>query len=95
MNNYIARVELHHATSIQDYDKLHSSMYKKGFLRLIVGDDQKTYQLPTGTYVLRASTISLEDARNNAAAAAAETGKSSEIIVSDWVQAGWVGLPTV
>jgi len=95
MANYIARVELHHALSYQDYEKLHASMYNRGFLRFIAGSDNRTYQLPTGTYVLRGSSISLQDALSLASAAAAETGKASETIVSDWDSASWRGLPTV
>lgn len=95
MANYIARVELHKAVSYEDYEKLHSSLYRRGFLRVIAGDDKNTYQLPTGTYVLRGCNVSLQDALNLTNAAAAETGKASETIVSNWDSALWKGLPVI
>jgi hypothetical protein len=94
MANYIARVELHKADS-DDYEQLHTSMANKGYSRTIQGSDQKTYQLPTGTYVVRNSNASLDTALNAAKEAASETGKSSWVIVADWTQARWSGLVVV
>jgi len=50
MANFIARVELHSA-SYADYENLHAYMQRLEYARHIKGDDGKTYQLPTGTYV--------------------------------------------
>jgi len=48
MANYLARVELHKATS-EDYETLHEAMRKRGFTRFIVSSEKKKYRLPTGT----------------------------------------------
>lgn len=90
MANYIARVELH-AASYDDYEVLHAQMKKQGYSRAIVGDNNLTYQLPTGTYVL-SSNISAQDALNRAGEAANATSKTSAIIVADWNAARWRGL---
>ncbi len=94
MANYIARVELHKAT-YQDYEQLHANMAGRGYARTIVGDDGKTYQLPTGTYVARNATASLQVALDAAEEAATETGKAWSIIVADWSAARWNGLSVV
>jgi hypothetical protein len=91
MANYIARVELHAAT-YDDYETLHAEMASRGYPRTIVGSDGVTYQLPTGTYVMRGTNISLQDALDRAGAAANATGKKSSIIVADWTGAKWRGL---
>jgi hypothetical protein len=80
--NYLARVELHNA-NYQDYERLHASMQKRGFLRTIVGDNGKR-QLPTGTYLVQGSGVPLEGAYSAAEAAANETGKTFWVIVVDW-----------
>jgi hypothetical protein len=94
MANYIARVELHKADS-DDYEQLHTNMANKGYSRTIQGSDGKNYQLPTGTYVVRNTSVSLDTALNAAKEAAKETGKNYSIIVADWTQASWVGLVVV
>jgi hypothetical protein len=94
MANYIARVELHSAT-YDDYEILHSQMQMRGFYRRIVGGNGVTYELPTGTYVMRNTSISAQDAVNKAGEAAAVTGKSNSIIVADWTLATWRGLKVV
>ena len=94
MANYIARVELHAATD-DDYEVLHDAMEHRGYARTIMGSDNRTYHLPTGTYVMRDAMCSLEEALNRAAAAAKETGKTSSIIVTDWNAARWIGLKAV
>jgi hypothetical protein len=90
MATYIARVELHSATK-DDYEVLHGQMQLRGYARTIVGNDNVTYQLPTGTYVL-GSTISLQDALNRAGEAANATGRKNAIIVAEWSTASWRGL---
>jgi hypothetical protein len=93
MANYLARVELHKAT-YEDYEALHEAMRQRGFVRTIVANDGKKYQLPTGTYVAEKTTATLEQAYSAAQAAAAETGKSSWVIVVDWTAARF-SLPQV
>jgi hypothetical protein len=94
MANYIARVELHKANG-DDYEQLHISMANKGYSRTIQSDDGKTYQLPTGTYVVSNTNVTIDTALNAAKAAANETGKNSSIIVADWTRASWSGLAVV
>jgi Endoribonuclease GhoS len=94
MANYIARVELHSA-SWNDYERLHATMYQRGFLRTIKASDGKWYQLPTGTYVVEGSNSSLQNALSAATAAAQETGRQSWVLVADWNAATWLGLPLV
>lgn len=83
--NYLARVELHKATS-EDYETLHEAMRKRGFTRFIFSDQNKKYRLPTGTYVATGSRWTLQQAYDFAVAvaAAADTRKSSWVIVVDW-----------
>jgi hypothetical protein len=45
MANYMARIELHSATW-NDYEVLHASMQRRGFLRIIKSSNGKSYQLP-------------------------------------------------
>lgn len=91
MPNYIARVELHSA-SYDDYDNLHGQMLRRGFARAVKGDDGRTYQLPTGSYLSTGSFASASAALQAAVAAAAATGKASAIIAADWNCASWQGL---
>jgi hypothetical protein len=93
MSNYIARVELHSAT-YDDYERLHYVMSQHGFARMIRGSDGKDYHLPTGTYVMRNTSVSRSDALDRAGTAAGQTGKKSSIIVADWESATWRGLPS-
>jgi hypothetical protein len=94
MSNFIARVELHSA-SYADYESLHIYMQQKGYGRIIKGDDGKTYQLPTGTYVSASGLPSTSAALQSAVAAANATGKTSAVIVADWNSASWQGLQGV
>ena len=91
MANYIARVELHAAT-YDDYEELHGNMGQQGFSRVIRGSDGKDYHLPTGTYVMRNTSVSRSDALDRSGNAAQQTGKNSSIIVADWENATWRGL---
>jgi len=94
MPNFIARVELHSA-SYADYESLHVYMQQGGFARIIKGDDGKVYQLPTGTYVSAAAMPSTAAALQIAVVAANATGKTSSIIIAEWVSAAWQGLSVV
>lgn len=49
MAKFSVRVELH-AASYVDYEKLHASMERRGFSRMIKADGGKTYHLPTAEY---------------------------------------------
>jgi hypothetical protein len=91
MANYLARVELHHA-SVDDYERLHSSMQQRGYQRTIAGDDGVIYQLPAGTYFVSGTSAVLSVALSAAVDAADETGKKSAVFVTDWQLARWHGL---
>jgi hypothetical protein len=93
MSNYLVRVELHGATYV-NYEHLHKAMAAKGFVRNILGGDGKTYALPTAEYV--ASTPQGgATVRTQAEAAAASTRLNHAILVVDFSQAWWNGLPQV
>jgi hypothetical protein len=91
MANYLARVELYLA-SPEDYERLHLSMHKRGYVRKITGEDGVIYQLPTGTYFVTGTSALLSVALNAAVDAANETGKQSSVFVTDWQSARWYGL---
>jgi hypothetical protein len=86
MANYLARVELHNA-KYEDNETLHEAMRQRGFVRTIVANDEKKYQLPTGTYVAENTTAILQQAFSAAQAAATATGKAFWVIVVDWTSA--------
>jgi hypothetical protein len=91
MQSYIVRVELHGA-DYQDYEQLHVAMAQRGLSRIILGSDGQKYQLPTAEYVI--STVSsLSQVRDAARAAAATTGRSCWVLVSEYSNCGWFGLP--
>ncbi len=94
MANFLARVELHAAT-YADYEVLHASMSRRGFLRRITADDGRNYQLPTGTYVVMNTTSTLQNALTAANTAASETRKQSWVFVAEWSSASWMNLVTV
>jgi hypothetical protein len=60
MSNYIVRVELHSAGS-EDYEILYAQMEQRDYSRTTVGSDGFTYELPTGTYVVRDTNIVVGD----------------------------------
>lgn len=91
MASYTARVELHSAI-YADYETLHTAMQNRGYLRTIVGDDGKTYWLPTGTYDMPSASVDITRARAIAAEAAQQTGKTLGVIVVERGQAAWQGL---
>lgn len=94
MSSYFARVELHSAAK-DDYEVLHASMQRRSFKRTIKGGDGRTYQLPTGTYVMENTNDLLSDAVNAANDAAKETGKKSWVLAVEWSNASWLNLPIV
>lgn len=87
MADYFTRVELHRADS-DDYDVLHAAMKDAGFFRAVRGHDGKVVrQLPTATYHKSALTDSASTVRDQAKAAADQTGKKSKVLTvesSDW-----------
>jgi hypothetical protein len=49
MPGFTIRVEMHRASEAQ-YARLHADMARASYLRTIVGNDGKTYVLPTAEY---------------------------------------------
>lgn len=91
MANYLARVELELA-GLEDYERLHTGMRRRGYLREIAGEDGEVYVLPTGTYYVTDSSAVLSVALSAAVDAANETGKPAAVFVTDWHAARWAGL---
>jgi hypothetical protein len=93
MMSFTTRIELHSATW-QDYSNLHTHMENAGFSRTILGDNGVTYALPTAEYVATGNyTIQQVYAAANTAAAA--TGKSAAVFVSETTRWRWGGLSPV
>jgi len=91
MANYMARIELRDATP-EDYERLDAAMQRRGYLRMMPGEDGASYQLPTGTYYVTGSSAMLEVALRAAVDAAQEAGKQAAVMVTDWRSAQWSGL---
>ena len=95
MTNYLARVELYEATEEGDYDKLHAAMEERGFLPQIKADDGILYWLPTGTYVIQDTDMTLTVAHDAAMAAAGQTGFEYSVIVVEFENTQWTNLEVV
>lgn len=93
MPAFTTRVELHNA-SYSDYETLHAAMARRGFSRLITSDDGVTYQLPTAEYE-RSGNLTAQQVLDAAKAAAAETGKSFAVLVTEATRRMWHGLAQV
>jgi len=93
MANFLARIELDIAGP-EDYERLHDSMRRRGYLCEITGEDGVVYQLPTGTYYVTDSSAVLSVALSAAVDAANETGKQAAVFVTKWDAARWSGLHT-
>ena len=93
MARFTTRVELHSA-SYSDYETLHAAMGRRGFSRYIAADDGKTYQLPTAEYD-KTGNFTAQQVLDAAKAAAAETGKSYAVLVTEAVSRTWIGLQQV
>jgi hypothetical protein len=93
MADFITRVELHDA-DWSDYERLHAAMEAEKFYRVIKGSNDKWYHLPTAEYH-STGTLSAEDVRELAKKAAAKTGKSFSVLVSQATDIVWYNLPEV
>jgi|SRR5580704_616847 hypothetical protein len=93
MAKFSVRVELH-AASYADYEKLHASMERRGFSRIIMADGGKTYHLPTAEYD-GGGDITRQQVLELAKVAAAETGKTFEVFVTESAGRVWFGLKEV
>jgi hypothetical protein len=90
MAKFTVRVELHSA-SYSDYETLHASMERHGFSRFIKADDGKTYHLPTAEYV-RSGELTRQQVLDSAKDAAAETGKTFAVLVTESEGRTWFSL---
>jgi hypothetical protein len=88
--SYLVRIELHSA-SYPDYEALHRAMALRGFARTIRASDGKIYQLPTAEYAIE-TTMSGEQIRSQASAAADTTGRQYGVLVVAYNSAWWTGL---
>jgi hypothetical protein len=93
MPAFTTRVELHNA-SYSDYETLHAAMGRRGFSRLITSDDGVTYQLPTAEYDCSGN-LTTQLVLDAAKAAAAETGKTFAVLVTEAPRRMWRGLAQV
>ena len=92
MSAFLTRVELHGAV-YQDYVNLHTHMKALGFSNTIRGSDGVLYQLPPAEYHLVFNCTAVQ-VREWASQAAKKTGKSAAVLVSEYVNASWIGLAT-
>ena len=90
MPQFTVRVELHEA-KWGDYDTLHAAMAKKGFSRVIVADDRRTFHLPWAEYDGAADLTSMQ-VLEIAKIAAKETGRRNAILVTESKSRAWFGL---
>lgn len=89
--DYTTRVELHRGGE-DDYETLHSAMEREGFSRQIKSDDGTWYHLPTAEYVYSGSQ-SRTEVREKAKRAAAKTGLTFMVLVTEANGWSWYNLP--
>lgn len=94
MANFLARVELHGASS-QDYENLHAAMEQAGFSRRIQSSDGVWYHLPTAEYYCSTTTAATDRIRDVAAQAAGTTGRRAGVLVAEAGAMFWIGLDRV
>ena len=95
MSNYLARVELYEVTQEEDYDKLHAAMEERRFLLQIKADDGTFYWLPSGTYAIQDTDMTLTVAHDAAVAASEQTGFEYSVMVVEFENIQWTNLEQV
>jgi len=93
MARYTTRVELHNAKDA-DYDNLHKYMAEKGFSRIVTSDDGDKYRLPPAEYN-RDTDATRQTVLEDAKQAAAKTGRTNEILVTESAGRVWHNLTPV
>jgi len=93
MATFMTRVELH-AADEDDYEALHAAMEQEGFDRTITSGDGVTYHLPTAEYY-RSAQLTQQQVLDSAKRAAATTGKSYAVVVTESNGVTWTGLTKV
>ena len=93
MPQFITRVELHNATTYQEYDALHTAMQRLNFFRTIIGSDNQTYHLPMAEYH-SSGQLSANDVLKLAAQAVASIAKTALILVTEANATAFILQPT-
>jgi hypothetical protein len=91
MATFITRVELHHASTADDYQRLHNAMATQGFSRTIKSDNGTAYHLPTAEYYFIGS-FTTRQVLDKAKAAANTIGKTFMVITFETLNGAWEGL---
>lgn len=86
--SHLVRIELHDA-QWSHYEVLHVQMERAGFKRTITSDTGSIHHLPHATYVAQFTNADANAAYDVASAAAAQTGRSFDLIVADYKTAKW------
>jgi hypothetical protein len=95
MPKFTTRVELHDADDDgDDYKTLHKAMRAEGFSRFITNSTGKKFRLPTAEYN-RTADITKQQVLASAKQAAATTGRSASILVTESNGRVWENLPPV
>jgi hypothetical protein len=90
VTDFTTRVELHDAVW-DDYVELHEAMAREGFSQTIVSDNGSTYELPPAEYNYSGN-ATRSQVLEKAKAAAASTGKSYGVLVTQSAGRTWAGL---
>lgn len=93
MAQFTTRVVLHNA-DWKNYEALHGYMQSAGFKRTITSDDGTTYHLPDAEYDY-SGTATKAQVLEKAKAAAARTGKTCSVLVTESSGRTWSGLTKV
>jgi hypothetical protein len=95
MPTFITRVEMH-GVAREEYDRLHSAMERRGFIRTITSGQGVTYRLPTAEYWRSGTGLTSESVRSDAQAAAGSVRPNPSVLVaettSNWY---WANLQPV
>jgi hypothetical protein len=102
MKHFLTRVELYGSPSGADYTNLHNEMTARNFRKTVVGDNGKTYQLPSAEYASHSTTLDVDGVRDLAIAACRAVGyvpwpgttgsKDCAVLTADWNRLSWNGL---
>jgi hypothetical protein len=93
MARVVVRVELHGATTEQQYERLHTRMASAGFSRTITAGNGGQYWLPTATY--SSDRYGSETLARDAAWAASAGITSSYAVIATCGNSAWNGLAEV
>jgi hypothetical protein len=91
MANYIVRVEVHTFYLHHDYNDLHSAMDKASFSRKILGDNGKSYHLPTAEYIC-STNLNTEQVRDAVQTIVSNIAKRYCLIVHERGTSAWFNL---